>query len=519
MRNILLSSAEKHAIGVIQAVNAELLVPQTCRIAGGWVRDKLLGEPTTDMDISLDSMSGLEFARHIIRYGRKHPEAKVGKLYVVEQNAAKSKHLQTAALEIGDFSGDNAIDFVNLRTETYASDSRVPEAKLGTPECDALRRDFTINGLFYNIATGRIEDFVEGYNDLMNPDGIIIRSPMPASQMLSDDPLRAMRALRFYSIFEGSKLSDDLVDALKSKALHDSWHKVSPERIGKEMYKLLLGRNRIEALRLFVSSGLDRVIFKETDYSGLADLNMNQQTPYHDFTLLDHTMFVMMHFQSFLESESVTAEDLAAAMFAAFAHDLGKAAPGIQTPHATEAGRMSYPGHEVASAEICQQMLDLIGWKSRLKKLARYMTLLHMEPHGSPFNRRRMRRFSLQAEQMGLPSDYSVSPVRLTHLLAMADSLAKRHKIDEEDLEIKRINLQKHEEFMNEPEPAKPFLNGRDLMEMFPHIDPKSGFIRHVIDSSEGKLIREQDAGRVSDREEAVDFVESLRAEIEELFA
>jgi tRNA nucleotidyltransferase/poly(A) polymerase len=50
------------------------------------------------------------------------------------------------------------IDFVNLRSETYAEGSRIPEATFGTAEQDAFRRDLTINSLFYNIVTGEVED-------------------------------------------------------------------------------------------------------------------------------------------------------------------------------------------------------------------------------------------------------------------------------------------------------------------------------------------------------------------------
>jgi tRNA nucleotidyltransferase/poly(A) polymerase len=67
---------------------------------------------------------------------------------VIHANPDQSKHLETARMKLA---GDVWLDLVNLRSETYASDSRIPTMEFGTPLQDALRRDFTINAMFYNI--------------------------------------------------------------------------------------------------------------------------------------------------------------------------------------------------------------------------------------------------------------------------------------------------------------------------------------------------------------------------------
>lgn len=66
---------------------------------------------------------------------------------VIHSNPDQSKHLETARMKVNDL----WIDLVNLRSETYAQDSRIPHMEFGTPQQDAFRRDFTINALFYNI--------------------------------------------------------------------------------------------------------------------------------------------------------------------------------------------------------------------------------------------------------------------------------------------------------------------------------------------------------------------------------
>jgi len=68
------------------------------------------------------------------------------------------------------------IDLVNLRSETYSDISRVPTIEIGTPEQDALRRDLTINSMFYNINENKIEDYTgKGLDDLKNK---ILRTPL-----------------------------------------------------------------------------------------------------------------------------------------------------------------------------------------------------------------------------------------------------------------------------------------------------------------------------------------------------
>ena len=98
----------------------------------------------------------------------------------------QSKHLETANVRVlGVF-----IDCVNLRSEAYTEDSRIPSITFGTPQEDALRRDFTINTLFYNVSTMQIEDFTgKGLTDLRDK---IIRTPLPAYVTFKDDPLRVM---------------------------------------------------------------------------------------------------------------------------------------------------------------------------------------------------------------------------------------------------------------------------------------------------------------------------------------
>ncbi len=110
---------------------------------------------------------------------------------MIKCNNDKSKHLETAVIKVQ----NQFIDLVNLRSEEYGEESRVPEIKIGTPEQDALRRDLTINSMFYNINKGLIEDLTgRGLIDLKNK---MANTPLQPLKTFVDDPLRVLRTIRF----------------------------------------------------------------------------------------------------------------------------------------------------------------------------------------------------------------------------------------------------------------------------------------------------------------------------------
>eukprot|EP00898_Chlorokybus_atmophyticus_P008259 jgi/Chlat1/8434/Chrsp80S07921 len=204
------------------------------RVAGGWVRDKLLGRESHDIDIALDDMLGREFGEKVNEY-LTLKGMKTHRLGVVLSNPEQSKHLETAVIRVN----EEWIDLVNLRSETYAQDSRIPQMDFGTPEQDALRRDLTINSLFYNISTGAVEDLTgKGVDDLRRG---IIRTPLPPQETFLDDPLRVLRALRFGARFAFT-LDADLMEAAASSKVHAALsQKISRERIGVEVDSMLKG--------------------------------------------------------------------------------------------------------------------------------------------------------------------------------------------------------------------------------------------------------------------------------------
>lgn len=224
------------------------------RVAGGWVRDKLLGKDCYDIDIALDNMLGREFCDKVNKYLKHLGEEEQG-VGVIQCNPDQSKHLETARMRIY----DTWIDFVNLRSETYAENSRIPTMKFGTAKEDAYRRDLTINSLFYNINTKSVEDFTgRGVKDLKN--GYIV-TPLPPKSTFLDDPLRVLRAIRFGARF-AFVLDEEVKEAASDKevkaALAD---KISRERIGHEVDLMISGNNPVKAMTYICDLQLFFIVF------------------------------------------------------------------------------------------------------------------------------------------------------------------------------------------------------------------------------------------------------------------
>ena len=206
----------------------------TLRVAGGWVRDKIIGLPNDDIDIAIDIMSGKDFSEHLFVYINSLGNGWVcHKPAIIAANAAKSKNLETATLKLRLPNGlEFELDFVGLRSEVYDEHSRVPIIKEATPPEDAGRRDLTINSLFYNINTGLVEDYMGGVRDIKRK---VIRTPLDPMKTFSEDPLRMLRALRFLARFQFN-LDDGIRRTMQNRALQSLLAtKVSKERIGKEI--------------------------------------------------------------------------------------------------------------------------------------------------------------------------------------------------------------------------------------------------------------------------------------------
>jgi tRNA nucleotidyltransferase/poly(A) polymerase len=224
-----LTKDESDLFHTLESVVKDMNLNTTLRVAGGWVRDKILySKAKADVDIVLDNMTGAQFCECYNEWAKQQGQRQYH-VAVIQQNPDKSKHLETATMKLGSL----FVDFVNLRSESYAADSRIPMMAFGTPLEDAERRDLTINSLFYNIHSGGVEDHTGmGLSDIQ---AMLIRTPLEPFTTLKDDPLRVLRVVRFACRL-GFRIEPQLLQACGDASVHHAMMlKVSRERMIAEI--------------------------------------------------------------------------------------------------------------------------------------------------------------------------------------------------------------------------------------------------------------------------------------------
>ena len=501
LKQFVLTDLERKIFDTLLRANQMFRLGTTFRVAGGWVRDKLLGKDSDDLDIALDNLTGRQMEEVLLKMGVNYG---VGKSYTVKADVEKSKHLDTVAIEIW----GQKIDFVNLRTEQYG-ESRVPTMEMGTPDVDAQRRDLTINALFYNVNTGQIEDYVGGLQDL---ETMTLRTPLDPRKTFMDDPLRMMRVLRFYSRYPNASIDPKLLQAMALPEVLEAYRKkVSSERAGPEIMKMLAGARPAEALRYMFDTGLDKAVFNVPETQNLLDLRMDQRNKHHIHNLLDHTLLVVKNMSGLMQQEGAPPDMRVKMLLAALFHDYGKAHPEIGKPKETDPTQYQYLGHEDESVKIADSIMKSISIPEADRRFVTKIVGLHMRPHEEGWGPKAIGRFLRDTE---IPGQESGEVWRYVWLHGLADSMATKQgpELDQE-VQTKREMMDRIRAFKARPAPApvsKPILDGFKVMKMFPTLKPNSGYIVEV----NQRMLEAQDEGTITDEASAMRFLETIRPEI-----
>ncbi len=206
-------------------------------LAGGCVRDMLLRRPATDYDIATDAVPDdvIKLFKRTLKVG-----AKFGVVIVL----LKGKQVEVAT----------------FRTETGYADGRHPaNVKFATAAEDAGRRDFTINGMFYDPLNKKVIDYVNGRADLKKR---LIRTIGKPEERFSEDYLRMLRAVRF-STQLGFAIEPKTFSAIRRNA--NNITKISGERIAMELEVILVSPNRPIGATLLTKSNLAETVFPHLD--------------------------------------------------------------------------------------------------------------------------------------------------------------------------------------------------------------------------------------------------------------
>lgn len=207
--------------------------------AGGCVRDQILGIPPKDYDVATNALP--EQVRDV--FGKRKTLAIGQSFGVITVLGPKSA---------------GQIDVATFRRDATYSDGRHPDSvSFTTAEQDALRRDFTINGLFYDPVESRVIDYVGGQEDLRQG---IVRAIGDPRQRIAEDKLRMLRAVRFAARF------DFALDERTLAAIQEQAHElviVSAERIAAELRQILTHKNRARSMQMLQAAWLLEVVLPE----------------------------------------------------------------------------------------------------------------------------------------------------------------------------------------------------------------------------------------------------------------
>jgi poly(A) polymerase len=285
--------------------------------AGGCVRDELLGRAPGDYDVATDARP--EQVRKVFRR-----TVSVGASFGVVEVLGPRERGRVLKIQVATF-----------RSDGVYSDGRHPDTVVfSSAREDALRRDFTINGMFFDPLNGELIDYVGGREDLQ---ARILRAIGDPAQRFDEDKLRLLRAVRFATCFE---LAPEAATAAAVRAMAQRITVVSAERISEELRKLLVSPHRARGVRLLDELGLAAVLLPELmPMKGLPQGPPNAPTG----DLWEHTLTVLEH---------LDAEATFPLAFAALMHDVGKPRVMARTPE-----RYTFYQHEHVGRRIVEEVI------------------------------------------------------------------------------------------------------------------------------------------------------------------
>ena len=377
----------------------------TAYFAGGSVRDHLMGQKPRDFDIATTATPDEveKNFRKTIPVGKQF-----GVMIVVEEEIP--------------------FEVATFRCEGGYQDGRHPaHVSFTQPEEDAKRRDFTVNGMFYDPFAKKVIDFVGGLEDL--PKKMIRAIGDPAARF-EEDRLRLLRAIRFASTL-GFEIEKKTWEALRKKA--SGIHAVSPERIREELVKIFTRSGAARGMELLSESGLMKEILPEVE----AMRGVKQPENFHpEGDVYEHTRLLLEHLHP--PVSTILA-------FAALFHDIGK-----PKTSAIRKGRLTFYEHSEEGVKIAREIMRRLRFSNEeidgvSECVANHMKFMDVQKMRAGKLKQFISRPHFEEEMELHRVDCTASHGMLDNLTFLKEKL---------------------KEYENEELKPKPLVNGTDLIEL-----------------------------------------------------
>lgn len=375
--------------------------------AGGCVRDSLMGREPKDYDIATSARP-----EEVLALFPNSDE--IGAHFGVILVKRDGTHFEIAT----------------FRSDGTYEDGRHPESvTFTTAEIDAQRRDFTINGLFEDPATGVIIDHVQGRADL---EAGIIRAIGDPEQRFEEDALRLMRAIRF-ATSTGFEIEPATWESIRSHA--SLLDRISVERTRDEFSRTLCHPNRRRGIELLVESGLMERFLPEF----LPTRGCEQPPQFHpEGDVYVHTLIMLE-----LLPPNASLELCLGVLF----HDIGK--PPTAT-YDEEADRIRFNGHDRVGAEMAEEIMQRLRYSNATIEAVVALVAHHMQfMHVQQMRTAKLKRFMARPT---FPEEIELHRVDCTSSHGMLDNI--------DFLEAKDA------EFSAEPLIPPPLITGRHLIKI-----------------------------------------------------
>jgi len=408
--------------------------------AGGCVRDMVRGLPAKDFDVATDATPEVvqKIFPHTYAVG-----AHFGVVVVVENSFN---------FEVATFRSDGA----------YLDHRHPVDVRFSSPQEDAKRRDFTINGMFFDPEKNEVIDFVGGKKDLKDK---LVRAIGDPGARFSEDRLRMLRAVRFATVLD-YKIDNRTWEALVANA--ESINEISAERIREELLKIFLSPNRVRGWDMLDQSGLMRTVLPELD-AMKGCLQPEQFHPEGD--VFQHTRLMLE-----LLPEKVSAP----LVFSVLLHDVAKPV----TAKVDETGRIRFNEHDRIGAAMAESVMERLRFSRAEIDAVVEMVRQHMVFKDVP----RMRVAKLKR--------FMARPTFEEELELHRVDCASSHRM----MDNYEFLLQKREEFANEPIIPPPLVRGDDLIALGMKPGPAFGEILEAVETR-------QLEGALKDRQQALEWV------------